>query len=57
MTERVKVDPCFTSIVVRDMDELFRNGAFEWNVTRLIEAIDGEGSEFSVTPVDILPMF
>ena len=40
MTQRMKPDESFTPCPVRDGDELFPNGIFEFNITRMLEHLE-----------------
>jgi hypothetical protein len=53
MAQRLKVDSKFTPCRVDDGDELFPNGIFEFNVTRILEHIAGQPTEIDLVELDV----
>jgi len=51
MMKRLKIDPAFTPCPVKDGDELFPNGIFEFNITALLAHLESHPE--GVTVVDI----
>ena len=51
MTQTLKADPDFCPSTVRDGDELFANGIFVFNISRMLEYL--EASSSNVDPVEI----
>jgi hypothetical protein len=57
MMQKMKVDPNFTPCPVHEDDEIFPNGIFEFNVTRIVDYLnttppDVEVAEVAVTDLD-----
>lgn len=56
LTDRIKplkVDPGFVPCPVQDGDELFANGIFEFNITRLIEYVERNPAEVALVEVEV----
>lgn len=47
------MNPNFVPVPVHETDELFRNGIFEWNITRVIRMIEASEKDFFKTAIDI----
>ena len=52
MTRRLKPDNTFSPSPVREDDELFPNGIFEFNITRMLEHIDHHPADIPLVEVD-----
>lgn len=53
MAQKPKVDNNFTPCRVDDGDELFPNGIFEFNVTRILEHIAAHPTEIDLVELDV----
>ncbi len=53
MPQLLKYDEDFVPCLVEDGDEIFRNGIFEFNISKLINYLEGENSAVPVTEIDI----
>ena len=49
----LKRDPGFQACAVEDGDEFFRNGIFEFNITRLLSHVDSHADRFAVEVVTL----
>jgi hypothetical protein len=57
MSRKLKADENFIPCRVDDGDELFQNGIFEFNVTRILEHIVKYPKNISLTEVDVRDFF
>lgn len=53
MNRTLKVDPDFCPIAVRDGDELFPNGIFVFNISRMLEYLQAESSGAEPIEIDV----
>ena len=53
MPQLLKYDEAFIPCHVAEGDELFRNGIFVFNISKLIGYLEGECSDIAVTEVDV----
>jgi hypothetical protein len=49
----MKLDKAFTPISVDENDELFPNGIFEFNVTKMLAFIEANAAKFPITEVEV----
>jgi hypothetical protein len=50
---RIQADPTFAPFPVDDGDELFPNGIFVFNVTRILDHVARHPAEFDLVPVSV----
>ena len=53
MTQMLKVDKAFTPCPIRDGDELFPNGVFEFNVTKILEYIEKNATDVDFAEIAV----
>jgi hypothetical protein len=53
MTQMLKVDEAFTPCPIHDGDELFPNGIFEFNVTKILEHIEKNPADVDLTEIEV----
>jgi hypothetical protein len=53
LTQRLKYDKDFIPCPVTEGDEIFRNGIFEFNISKLINYLEHENSGIAVTEIDV----
>ncbi len=53
MTQHLKYDEGFVPCQVTEGDELFRNGIFEFNISKLINYLERENSDIAATEVEV----
>ena len=53
MTQTLKADNGFSPVLSREGDELYPNGIFVFNVTRILEYIDNNPQEVSLVDVNV----
>ncbi len=52
-SRKLKLDKSFEPLPTRDGDEIFRNGYFEFNITRIMEDISAGKLEVAEEPINI----
>ncbi|MFO7882506.1 MAG: hypothetical protein R6U52_08235 [Kosmotogaceae bacterium] len=52
-SRKLKLDKNFEPLPTRDGDEIFRNGYFEFNITRILEDISAGKLEVEEEPINI----
>ena len=57
MAKKLKLNKKFIPCEVSDGDEIFRNGIFEFNISRLIEYLNSENSDNALSTVNVSEFF
>lgn len=53
---QLKLDKAFTAISVDEDDELFPNGIFEFNVTKMLAFVETNADKFSIETIEVEPL-
>ncbi|MBU2512132.1 ParB/RepB/Spo0J family partition protein [bacterium] len=52
--KRLKVDKSFTPCITEDNDELYPNGVFVFNITKMIQHIESNKNEFELLEIETI---